>query len=217
MANETEMVEYYARRAAEYEDIYRKPERQSDLIRLAETLATAFPGMDVLEVACGTGYWTQYIAKSARRIVASDVSAEVLEIARLKAYGSCDVSFLQSDAYALGDAPTDCTAGFHGFWWSHVPLQRLAEFLEGFHEHLPSGAPVVMIDNAYVEGSSTPVARRDEHGNAYQVRKLKDGSMHEVLKNFPQPGDIRRHLNGQAEGIEVTQLRYYWMAKYRRI
>jgi SAM-dependent methyltransferase len=119
MGNETTMVDYYARRAAEYEEVYREPERQPNLMRLAEIIASAFPGLDVLEVACGTAYWTQYIAKSARRIVASDASAEVLEIARLKACGSCDVSFLQSDAYALGDAPTDCTAGFHGFWDTH--------------------------------------------------------------------------------------------------
>ena len=74
MGTGTTMVEYYARRAAEYEDVYRKPERQSDLVRLTERLAAAFPGMDVLEVACGTGYWTRRLAKSARRIVASDVS-----------------------------------------------------------------------------------------------------------------------------------------------
>jgi len=55
MGNETAMVEYYARRAAEYEEVYRKPERQPDLIRLAEAVTTAFPFLDVLEVACGTG------------------------------------------------------------------------------------------------------------------------------------------------------------------
>jgi SAM-dependent methyltransferase len=210
------LADYYARRATEYESIYQKPERQSDLSHLAEILSRAFSGLDVLEVACGTGYWTQFIAKSARRIVAADFNAEVLEIARRKAYGNCQVSFQQADAYSLGEELSDCTAGFHGFWWSHVPLQRLADFLRGFHARLPAGAPIVMIDNAYVEGSSTPIARSDEQGNTYQVRQLKDGSRHEVLKNFPQPRDIRRHLGGQAEEIEITQLKYYWMAKYRR-
>jgi demethylmenaquinone methyltransferase/2-methoxy-6-polyprenyl-1,4-benzoquinol methylase len=73
-----------------------------------------------------------------------------------------------------------------------------------------------MIDNAYVEGSSTPIARTDEHGNTYQVRQLKDGSRHEILKNFPSPADMKRYLDGYAEEIEVTSLNYYWIAKYRR-
>jgi demethylmenaquinone methyltransferase/2-methoxy-6-polyprenyl-1,4-benzoquinol methylase len=209
------LADYYARRAAEYERIYEKPERQADLARLEENLASAFPGLDVLEVACGTGYWTRCIARSARRIVAFDVNAEVLDIARQKEYGSCQVSLLQADAYTLEGVASDCVAGFHAFWWSHVPIQRLAGFLRAFHAHLPVGAPVVMIDNAYVEGSSTPIARHDEYGNTYQVRQLNDGSRHEVLKNFPSPSSIPRHLVGQAEEIEVTQLTYYWLAKYR--
>lgn len=215
METDKTLVSYYARRAAEYESIYQKPERQTDLRCLEAILGEAFPGLEVLEVACGTGYWTQFIAKSARRIVATDFNAEVLEIARRKVYGNCQVSFHQADAYSLDKEPSNCAAGFHGFWWSHIPLQRLADFLRSFHVHLPAGAPVVMIDNAYIEGSSTPIARSDEHGNTYQVRQLKDGSMHEVLKNFPSSADIHRHLDDQAKEIDVTQFKYYWMAKYR--
>jgi len=209
------LVDYYARRASEYESVYRKPERQADLALLSETLAGAFPGMDVLEMACGTGYWTERIARSARRIVALDAAADVLAIARAKDYGACRVSFLIGDAYTLDEAPCDCTAGFHGFWWSHVPQQRLAAFVRAFHARLPAGAPVVMIDNAYVEGSSTPIARADENGNTYQVRQLGDGSTHEVLKNFPSPEEIRMQLAEQATDIVVRQLTYYWIASYR--
>jgi len=216
MENDKTLVDYYARRAAEYEEIYLKPERQSDLRRLAECLSKAFPAFDVLEVACDTGYWTKHIAKSARRIVAVDINAEVLEIACRKAYGSCQVSFLQKDAYSLAEVPSDCTAGFHGFWWTHVPLQRLPGFLRCFHAHLPKGAPIITIDNAYVEGSSTPISRRDEHGNTYQTRELRDGSQHEVLKNFPSVADIHCHLEGHASDVRVTQLTYYWMAEYRK-
>ena len=42
-----------------------------------------------------------------------------------------------------------------------------------------------MLDNQYVLGSSTPISRTDAEGNTYQTRPLKDGSSHEVLKNFP--------------------------------
>src|SRR5262245_54587574 len=74
--------EYYALRASEYERIYAKPERQDDLRRLERHVARLMADRDVLEIACGTGYWTRVIATSARSIVATDAGEEVLEIAR---------------------------------------------------------------------------------------------------------------------------------------
>ena len=41
-----EMTDYYAKRASEYEDIYLKPERQSDLKQLQIRLSEAFRGLD---------------------------------------------------------------------------------------------------------------------------------------------------------------------------
>ena len=38
----------------------------------------------MLEVACGTGYWTQHLAKTAARLVATDGTAEPLAFARLR-------------------------------------------------------------------------------------------------------------------------------------
>jgi len=209
------MAEYYARRAAEYEQVYRKPERQTDIRKLADLLSTAFAGQDVLEIACGTGYWTQFIAKSARSILATDLSSEVLDVARRKDYGSCRVTFLVSDAYSLSQVESDWTAGFHGFWWSHVPLEKTGTFVGAFHGRLLPGAAVIMIDNSYVEGSSTPIRRRDEHGNTYQMRKLRDGSEHEVLKNFPSALELRERLSPYADVVAVEQLDYYWIVKYK--
>ena len=58
METDKTLVDYYARRAAEYESIYQKPERQSDLSRLAEDLIGAFPGLDVQSVERGC-QWSQ--------------------------------------------------------------------------------------------------------------------------------------------------------------
>jgi len=40
------------------------------------------PGMSVLEVGCGTGYFTQELARSGADVIAIDVSPELLEIAK---------------------------------------------------------------------------------------------------------------------------------------
>src|SRR5262245_66658469 len=75
---------YYAKRAREYEQVYEKPERQRELAWLRERIPQLYAGRTVLEVACGTGYWTQYIAPAARHVHASDINEPVLEIAREK-------------------------------------------------------------------------------------------------------------------------------------
>ncbi|HTD65456.1 MAG TPA: methyltransferase domain-containing protein [Candidatus Limnocylindria bacterium] len=78
------LAEYYAQRAPEYDRIYQKPERQVDLATLREFVAQTFAERSVLEVACGTGYWTQCIAATARSVVATDINDEVLAIAHAK-------------------------------------------------------------------------------------------------------------------------------------
>jgi len=208
------MIDYYAQRAAEYERIYAKPERQADLRTLEQFLSSAFPGDHVLEVACGTGYWTQFVAKSAAAVLATDFNSEVMDLARRKDFGACRIRFAQADAYLLDGIPDGHSSGFHGFWWSHVPLAKIDRFLAVFHARLSSGAKVVMIDNAYVEGSSTPVSRQDAEGNTYQTRRLQDGTEHEVLKKFPSEAELHESLAQHAIGISVKFLQYVWIAEY---
>jgi SAM-dependent methyltransferase len=207
------IAKYYDARADEYEAVYERPERQSDLLHLEAFLSEAFVDQDVLEVACGTGYWTQFVARSARSIVATDASAKALNIARKKQYGNCRMTFLQSDAFFLPEIPAFLSAGFHAFWWSHIPVQEIQRFLQSFHGRLQDHARVIMIDNKYVEGNSTPICRTDEYGNTYQVRKLRDGSKHEVLKNFPSAEDIHAQVQN-ASSLQVRDLQYYWIAEY---
>ena len=203
---------YYARRAAEYEKIFDKPERQADLARMRSDIPALFEGRRVLEIACGTGYWTPLIAARAKSVLALDYNEETLAIARTKAYPKGNVNFVRGDAYALPQWQQKLSAGYAGFWWSHVPLSRLDAFLRGLHERLEPGAVVAFMDNRYVEGSSTPLSRRDAEGNTYQTRRLADGSTHEVLKNFPTPRELRERLGAD---VRVTDYEHYWVATYR--
>jgi len=209
------MEAYYARRAAEYEKIYDKPERQADLARLREDLPALFKGERVLEIACGTGYWTPLIAAQAGSVRAIDHAEETLSIARSKPYKKANVRFEQGDAYALPAWPQKFSACFAGFWWSHVPLARLDGFLRNLAAGLETGAKVAFLDNRYVEGSSTPISRRDAEGNTYQSRRLADGSSHEVLKNFPAAPDMKARLARFGTEVEFREYEYYWVATYR--
>src|SRR6266850_2698743 len=179
------LADYYAKRAPEYERIYHKPERQADLQSLRASVAETFAARHVLEVACGTGYWTEVLVSTARSITATDINEEVLAIARTKALNEDRVSFQRRDAFRLGAFGREFDAGIAAFWWSHLTRTELQRFLRGFHAALKPGSVIVFIDNTYVEGSSTPIAHRDQGGNTYQMRRLDDGSTVEVLKNFP--------------------------------
>src|SRR5882724_5430862 len=150
MSTEGSMVRYYAERAAEYERIYAKPERQDDLRQLRGFVERTFAGAHVLEIACGTGYWTEIVARSAASVMATDINEEVLAIAWSKPIDKKKISIHRADAYALTPGPERFTGGLAVFWWSHVPKARLCEFLRGFHRVLAPGARVVFIDNAYV-------------------------------------------------------------------
>ena len=253
------IAEYYARRAAEYERIYARPERQDDLRTLRDRVARLLADHDVLEIACGTGYWTRVIAPRARSILATDVGAEVLEIAvrsqradrrsagegaAVKAQPAGDARsvsdpilreetgpadrpacspqpasppgpcFVRADAFDLGRVEGRFTAGFAGFWWSHLRKDEIARFLESFHARLGGCARVLFIDNRYVEGSSTPISRTDEEGNTYQRRRLDDGSENEIVKNFPAPAELRAAVGGSGRAVEIAELTYYWTLSY---
>jgi len=209
-----DLTAYYARRADEYDRIYAKPERQNDLVALRALLRGTFTDHDVLEVACGTGYWTQVISESARSVLATDINETVLAIARRKTYSNSNVQFKTADALTLADVDGNFTAGFAGFWWSHIPRESLQTVLTAFHGKLLPGSLVVFLDNKYVEGSSTPVTRRDCGGNTYQKRKLEDGAEFEVLKNFPTEAALREEVGSHAGNPEVMQFTYYWCLRY---
>jgi SAM-dependent methyltransferase len=205
---------YYAQRAAEYDRVYDKPERQADLAELKNILSVQFKDLDVLEIACGTGYWTQYVARSAKSITATDVNPEMLEMAHKRDYGQCAVHFQIADAYRLPVFTTLYSAGLAAFWWSHVPLARRAELIRSFQAGLSEGARVVWIDGRYVEGSSTPLVRRDQAGNTFQVRQLSNGSRHEVIKNYPSENDLKAAFAPFASQLEVISFPYFWLLRY---
>jgi SAM-dependent methyltransferase len=208
------MRDYYARRAAYYERVYARPERQPDLRAMEAALAEPFAGRHVLEIACGTGWWTQHGAQRATSWLATDLNPETMAVARHKTMPAC-VQFATVDAYTFAElGPQTFNAAFAGCWWSHVPLQRLPGWLNTLHARLEPGARVLMLDNLYVPGSSTPLSRTDNAGNTYQNRSLDDGSVHEVLKNFPTSEQAFSMLGPRAVEPRWVAYGHYWVLSY---
>jgi ubiquinone/menaquinone biosynthesis C-methylase UbiE len=205
------MAKYYEKRAAVYEQIYDKPERQHELEWLRNRIPEIFRDRTVLEVACGTGYWTQFIARKAAKVHAGDINESVLEIAREKAIPPGRVAFFKADAITLAGVPPGCNAAFAGFWWSHVKKAETARFLANLAAKLEPGSVVAILDNRFAEGSSTPIARRDAEGNTYQMRPLPSGEQYEVLKNFPTARELAEAVRPVAREAHLEELTYYWL------
>ncbi|MGP1682471.1 MAG: class I SAM-dependent methyltransferase [Giesbergeria sp.] len=211
--DQSAMQSYYAARASEYDRIYLKPERQTDLRAIERWLPHKFVGARVIEIACGTGFWTKFIAPVAAHVLALDTAAETISIAKNRVSAG-KVDFLLGDAYALSQHIGQFDAAFAGFWFSHIPRTRRRQFLLGLAARLEPGAKVVFLDNRYVEGSSSPLTARDAEGNTFQTRQLSDGSTHMVLKNFLTEAELLELVSGYGECPVFTTWQYYWAFEY---
>ena len=209
-----DIVAYYAARAKEYEKIYNKPERQGEIGDMTTLLQNVFPGKDVLEIACGTGYWTERIAKVATKVFATDINESVIEIAKAKTYEKANVTFGLADIFNY--KTTEFESLFGGFIWSHIKLQELGRFIDTINSFVKPGSIVVLADNNYIDGSNTPISSTDEYGNTYQERTLENGETFSVIKNFPTEDTFKKALEGKAERIKFVSLKYYWLVIYNK-
>jgi SAM-dependent methyltransferase len=168
----------------------------------------------VLEVACGTGFWTQRAAKTAAHILATDATVEMLEIARAKALPA-SVEFRVADAYALEKLSGTFDAGLAMFWFSHIPKARIATFLRGFHAALGNDATVFMGDSMYVEGVGGEVVQKPGMTDTFKIRTLADGSEHEVMKNYYEKEQLAVLFTPLVEDFRVEVRNCFWWVEYR--
>ena len=211
------LVAYYNSRAKEYDQVYLNPAEQNDLQASAQILQALFAGKNVLEIACGTGYWTGLIARTATSVYATDINESVIELAKNRYPEAGNISFAVADMFHL---PTHKKYGgvFGGFAWSHILLQQLDGFLASLKTALDPGAVIAFMDSNMVAGGAHDrqrIVQTDEAGNTYQQRVLGDGSAHLVLKNFPTEEFLAQKLAGIGTGFHYERLEFYWVASCR--
>lgn len=210
------MCRYYEARASLHDQYmgYRSNEDMekllSPIIRHLEGIIT---GKRVLEIACGTGNWTEILAKRAESVVAVDVSPAVLSIARSKLSDYNNVSFVHGDAYGLDDIRDSFEVLFSADWWSHVPKGVLPEFLDSTLKKLRPGSKAVFIDMSFREYFRQESCYYDKENNRVSLRKLPDGSEFLVVKNFPSESELRDFLANYTQDITYHEfeLLQRWM------
>ena len=209
--NEETMREYYAQRAQSLEQVYQRPERQADLIEIQQRVCDLLKDHRVLEIACGTGYWTEKFAPHVASVQATDINQSMLNVAQTKSYPTDKVEFAIADLYDLPEATGQYSACFAGFFWSHVLREEQASLLAKLSKSAGKGSLLVLIDNNYIEGSSTPIARTDVEGNTYQFRIRQDGERVGILKNFPTDSALRKKFGPAVRDIRIFRNQHYWL------
>ncbi|WP_020060728.1 class I SAM-dependent methyltransferase [Bacillus sp. 123MFChir2] len=211
------MKAYYSNRAKSYEEVYFRedPIRQAELIQIKDVLKEKFTGRDVLEVACGTGYWTQYVAETAEHITALDYSEEVLTIAKAKRLLPAKVSFVQGNAYKLNQLAKTFNGAYANFWFSHIPKENIFSFLEQFHEVLESGSIVCIVDNMYNEGMGGTLISKPNDENTYKIRSLASGQQYEIIKNYYSKEELTTIFEPFAVDLEIRMNTCFWILTYK--
>ena len=210
--SDRETIDYYRARAPEYEQIYYRdvPERRRELDEAAQRLKQLTEGRSVLDLACGTGYWTQILSTAAASVVAVDISTEMLNEAIKKTYQT-PVEFVRADLHTLPFPAACCDLISVGFWFSHQPKQEYDQFFKDIIHPLKRGGSVWLIDNNFpAEGPQMESVRVDEHGNNYKRRYLENGEGFIILKNYFSKEELQTTFAPCFSINELVYGRYYW-------
>jgi SAM-dependent methyltransferase len=221
-----QQVEYYRARATEYDEWFLRTGRydrgeehrkqwfaEVDEIRAA--LAATHPGGDALELACGTGLWTYHLLSRSERIVAIDAAREAIEISRRR-IGDPRVEYVHADLFSW--RPTErFDLVFFGFWLSHVPLSRFADFWDMIRQALKNGGKVFFVDSLLAQ-ESTAVDHQPMDRNGRSVRRLNDGREFEIVKIFHEPPKLEADLHdlGWKGNVQATANFFYYGAFHRQ-
>jgi demethylmenaquinone methyltransferase/2-methoxy-6-polyprenyl-1,4-benzoquinol methylase len=199
-----EQLAYYRAVASEYEDHAIEVPGQDELLSAIDSFR---PTGDVLELACGSGIWTETLLRSATTVTAVDGAPEMLARAQTRVGSGAPVRFVEADLFSW-KAERRYDAVFFGFWISHVPEEKFASFWSLVAEALEPGGHVFFFDDNHrtetelIEGVNSTVVQR----------RLNDGTPFRVIKVPYEPADLEQRLRDLQWNISVTETAgpFYW-------
>ena len=223
--HEEELIPYYEARAGEYDDWYLRRGRYAhgpvqDLAWQMELDATttwldALPlGGEIVELAAGTGWWSALLATKGE-LHAYDAAPAPLDRARDRLLAHRLRAHLHvRDAWAAPDRAVD--ALFAGFWLSHIPRPRLAEFLAVSRAWLRSGGMLALVDSLRDPASGTR-DRADPPAPDLALRRLVDGRAFTIPKVFYVPDELAAAMSaaGFRDVTVATTGRFFLLASGR--
>ena len=217
-----EMADYYRARAAEYDEWFYRQGRydrgeaaNARWFAEADEVFAAFDALDlngdVLELAPGTGIWTERIAARARSVTAIDASPEMIAINRAKlGPAAAKVTYVQADLFAWApDRQYDAVC--FGFWISHVPRERLDAFLATVAAATRPGGAVFFVDGRREPRSTAADHRLPDEGEQVMVRKLNDGRAFQIVKNFYDPAALAAQCARAGLDLAVRETATYFL------
>lgn len=188
-------------------------EPAGQLLEIIAELKAQAKGKTVLEIACGTGYWTRFAGPVSKHTTATDYSITMLGVAQSLRIENARI--LLDDAYRLssvGDERFDF--GFAMHWVSHIPLARWDEFFTAFHARLKPGATVLLVDDIRRPDDADPYYSKLATRDSYEIRHLPNGESYEIVKTFFTPDQLRTLLQPYADNLNIRYERPRWWLTY---
>ena len=177
---------------------------------LLKQIRDDFRGRSVLEVACGGGYWANFLQDVALAYTGIDASPRRIAFARERVKWSM-AAFHVASAYDLQQVPGKFDAGLAVAWFSHVPTERRDAFLSGLHKRLGAGAVVYLID----EAANDPNAFQKPGGlDHYKRVKSSDGTFDDIVDNAFSEDDYRRLFSGGVGDLQIGRSQTWTWVRY---
>jgi 2-polyprenyl-3-methyl-5-hydroxy-6-metoxy-1,4-benzoquinol methylase len=193
-----EQIDYYRARAQEYD---RSISGAVAVFEPATRMLTQLGKFNqVLELACGTGFWTKTLLQIGGHVTAADAAPEMLQIAR-EHIGDERITYQQLDLFQWQPAETFDLV-FFANWLSHVPPEALDDFLNKVRASLHAGGSIALVDQHAPSEADSAIAKED----IYAVRPLEDGREFTIVKAFYNLSELEEKLTKL--GFTVTSQKF---------
>lgn len=215
-----EQQDYYDARAPEYDDwFYRRgrydwgdeANRQwaDDAAEMRRHLLDREAVDATLELAAGTGIWTRELLRFSQTVTALDGSPEMIRIHRAKLQSDRVIN-RQVDLFQWEpDGQFDFVAAF--FWLSHVPTDRLVDFLGKIRRALRPEGVFFFGDSRLARKSRAKNHEAPEVDTRTSQRKLADGREYRIVKVFHRPAELTRIFAAAGLRADIRETSEYFL------